>query len=1229
MSEGLQTSSRKWTESQSEAFTEADRSLLVSAAAGSGKTAVLAQRCVHLVCDAKPPCDVTRLLVVTFTDSAAAEMKSRIKSALRQRYAQNPSDRLKRQIDLVEHARISTVHSFCATVLRQNFHLIGLDPNFRILDGDDARLLRIETAADLLERRYESDDTGDFSRLVDAFAQGDDEKLIEKIIHTYSLLCSLSAPRQWIDRTLAEIAEAAAAPIDKSALGQRFIDLVNQTLSDLIRQCSDAASSVRTRGKPLLPYGAQLDELRATVEHWKKVLNSDGLDMLVSEYRDFTLPKAPTIPNSVEGKNGAKALLDSVKKEIKENNLADLLMLGAQTWQAGMAEVLPHARTFLSLVSDFKTDYDAAKADQRALDFSDLERYTLQVLGSPTPSGWKPTPVARALHDQFQHVLVDEYQDINDIQDAILSLVSRECVAGPKTPGNLFCVGDVKQSIFRFRLSDPQLFLDRQERFSKPNAPGKVIYLSENFRSRAPLLSAINAVFGRLMTKQAVQVEYDTSQELKAGSKFPNTSGPPTFPGAPIEFHLITEDSGSTDSDEDPEASDLTRSDYEAIVVAKRIREMLGHSGKPRMTVMQPNDSGELHPRHIEYSDIVILLRAMKFKADAFADTLRKFAIPVHSEGGSGFFASAEVRDILSLLRILDNQRQDIPLAAFLRSPLADLPDPDECLARIRLAYRDEAEQIPFHQAVIRYSKEQTDEWAAHLRWFFSRLEEWRDQANKRPAAELIWSIYQETGYLAYVSGLEDGRQRVANLLELHDRAAQFSHFLRQGLGRFLRFLESLRQEQDLQRPSPAADSQNVVRILSIHRAKGLEFPVVFLPDLGKKHNLMDAQGMILSDRIAGLGMHVVDLERLNSHASLSSALVSSSLYRQTIAEEMRLLYVAMTRAKEHLVCVGSCRASAIEQWTNLWSTHTGPLPADEILAARTPLEWLGPVWKMTAASSSPVFDVKTVELAGLDHDKKSAGDDTAQQSMIDLKPLPTPPAPNDIASAVIDRFSRSYGFPDAVSRPAAQSVTSIAKSAPQPPDVQSDSNSDALLRKLDLPPFFSADTAPKATDIGTATHLFLELCDFAAVKSDADISKQIESLISRKLLPRAQAALIDQSALTWFFTTDLAKTLSGGQSQILREIPFALGYSDAPQPDPADRIMVRGRIDLLLRNQDQSVEVVDYKTDRLTPEQIAQRVETYRTQMEFYREALQKIAGAKVATVHLVFLSARVVQRL
>ncbi|MGA3066984.1 MAG: helicase-exonuclease AddAB subunit AddA [Tepidisphaeraceae bacterium] len=1217
------TTSRPWTDRQRAAFTTVGKSLLVSAAAGSGKTAVLAERCVYLVCDAPRPCDVGQLLVLTFTDSAAIEMKTRIKRALRRRIATNPSERLKRQADLVEHANVSTVHSFCARVLRQNFHRVGLDPNFRILDGDDAHLLRLETAGDLLQTRYESDDTGDFQRLVDAFAQGDEKKLIETVIDTHDLLCSLSAPEQWIERTLAEIRQAAAQPLAESDLGKQFIDMVDQALADLIRQCTDGSASIRRRGNVFEGYAAQLDELKSMIEHWRRVLKNDGLDMLIGEFSNQELPKAPTIRGDPPGKNAAKSILDSVKAEIQERSIYNLLALDSQQLQTDMAEVAVHAQAFLSLVTDFKSQYSQAKHDQRALDFSDLERLTLSVLGTKEGNSWRPTPEALAYHAQFEHVLVDEYQDINDIQDALLTLLSRECL--PKAPGNLFGVGDVKQSIFRFRLADPRLFLERQKRFSQPGAAGAVIDLPDNFRSRAPLLEAINAVFSKLMTRQAVQIEYDDSHRLRPGRNYPQFPGVPCFPGAPIEFHLITqgparsEDELKSGSEDDPES---TRAETEAMLVARRIREITGMDGSPPMQVIRTVESGASRPEPIAFGDIVILLRAMKHKADDFAEILRAHGIPVHSEGG-GFFDSTEIRDMLSLLRILDNQRQDIPLAALLRSPLSNLPTPDDAMARVRLACRDEAEPVPFHQAVLRYSVEQDDEWAAHLRGFFGHLAEWRDQANKRPAAELIWTIYRETGYLAYCSGLEDGRQRVANLLKLHQRAAQFSHFLRQGLSRFLRFLEALRQQQDLQRPSPAADARNVVRIMSIHRSKGLEFPVVFLPDLGKNHNLKDAYGLILADRTTGLGMQSIDVRQLSSHPSLCSTLVSQSLLRQTLCEELRLLYVAMTRAREHLICVGTCRATAIERWKDLWTNHRGPLPADVVLASRSPLDWFGPVWANTASTQPPVFDLvehPAEEWQNWQNPRLSRPKfDAAQQSMAKLEPLSPSPEPSDMASEVIGRFEQVYNFPAGTRQPAALSVTAQSKESEIP------AASEIPARKLDLPQFVSRSAAPKATDIGTATHRALELWDFSAGPS------QIESLIERKLISSAEAALVDRQALAWFFGTDLARLLKERRDHVLREIPFALAEnSQGESPsDPLDRTMIRGRIDLLIRMEDKSVAVVDYKTDRVSAADVPRRADSYRRQMEYYRQALATVAGAKISAIYLVFLTARIIEQL
>ncbi len=498
----------------------------------------------------------------------------------------------------------------------------------------------------------------------------------------------------------------------------------------------------------------------------------------------------------------------------------------------------------------------------------------------------------------------------------------------------------MKQSIYRFRLAEPDRFIRRLDQYrgdgvSENGGSGQVIHLRANFRSRSPLLDAINGVFERLMTEAAGNVGYDESHRLVAQLEFPEPKTAATFTGSPIELHLLPAavGSGAADSDEPSEdEKELDRTEREALFVAHRIRQIMGMDGAAPMHVMDRNPQGVMQPRPIRFKDIVILLRSMQFKADQFSRMLEQAGIPAHADSSTGFFESMEVRDVLSLLHLLDNQRQDIPLAAVLRSPLAGIAQPEDALARVRLAFPAGPGALPFHDAVVKYQTEKDDELAATLRDFFLKLHEWREIAQRRPLDELIWRIYQQSGYLAFCSGLPGGDQRVANLLELHERAAQFGTFQRQGLSRFMRFVESLRDESDLGMPSVASEADDVVRIMSIHRSKGLEFPVVILADLGKAINLQDCQGTILVDRNAGLGLEVVDEARSVRYPSLASTRVQGRLRQQALAEELRVLYVAMTRAQEHLICVGSCGEKSPPAWLSRWQSHRGAFPADAIL---------------------------------------------------------------------------------------------------------------------------------------------------------------------------------------------------------------------------------------------------------------------------------------------------------
>src|SRR5687768_10894566 len=498
------SSARKWTPEQLRAITTTGGSLLVSAAAGSGKTSVLAERCVHLVCDAKPRCNVNQLLVVTFTEAAAAEMKGRIEQALRQRLekADDGDNHLKRQFALVEHIHCSTLHGFCNRLLKQHFHRLGLDPAFRVLDGDEAVLLRTETVRDLFMDCYDRDNADAFRRFIDAFGEGDDEALMQTVVQTHELLCSLVHPHGWMDRALRRIREVCDQPFEQTELGKEYLTLVSNQLDDLERDCKANIESIR-RMDGFDSYLTYLADLLATIETWKHLLKTRGYDALATAVRDVQLDRIPTVRSTVPNKDVAKKLVDDVKDQLTAGPLAQSLRFTSKQWQDGLRSVCDHVKTFLDLVAEFAKRYRREKDAIRAVDFADLERLALKLLNEGKADQLRPTPVARVLHKQYQHVLVDEYQDINEVQDAILTLVSRECLGSKTATPNLFCVGDVKQSIYRFRLAEPARFLERYARFASGDGVGSVIDLQANFRSRAPLLDVLNKVFERLMTEAA------------------------------------------------------------------------------------------------------------------------------------------------------------------------------------------------------------------------------------------------------------------------------------------------------------------------------------------------------------------------------------------------------------------------------------------------------------------------------------------------------------------------------------------------------------------------------------------------------------------------------------------------------------------------------------------------------------------------------------------------------
>jgi ATP-dependent helicase/nuclease subunit A len=1210
----------QWTEAQRRGIVTTGRSVLVSAAAGSGKTAMLAERCAYLVCDAPDACDLDELVVVTFTEAAAAEMKNRIHSRLRRRLAEKPSERLRHQLDFIDHANVSTLHSFCGRLLREHFHAVGLDPAFTVLDDEEAGLLRREVARALFDSRYELDESGDFHRFIDAYTEGDDAGLIRKVIHTHQMLESLVDPAAWIDDARRAIADATGGELTHSELGEELVRMIRRTIADVRGRCGRAVKYVQSLGD-FPAYLEALDGCARGLRYWNELVTGEGIDALAEHVRNFAHLKLRAVSNSIPGKEQAKKAVDSVREAMTKGALVDLLRFSESQWQEGLAAITPHVNVFLRLVEDFGMRYRSAKDAARVVDFADLERFALRVLSEHRNGRLVASPAARAYRRRFAHVLVDEYQDINEIQDAILSLLSREAMGDESDePWNLFSVGDVKQSIYRFRLAETGRFLERQRQFNRDRQKrfGEVIDLQSNFRSRSPLLEAINGVFERIMAAEAVEIEYDQSHRLAAGLAYPTTQDGSCFRGAPIELHILPEDRGGEDQDDSSSEDDLEldRSEREALLVARRIRQFIGADGSAPMSVTEKDDSGAFRTRPIRHRDIVVLLRATKYKSEQYAEVLRRAGIPVHAQSSTGYFESTEISDVLSVLSLLENQRQDIPLAAMLRSPLAKLAEPENAFARIRLAYATRGDKaIPFHDAAVRYSQEHSDDLALSLRDFFSRLSRWRHLASSRPLADVIAEIYQSTGYLAFCAGLHDGEQRVANLKDLEHRAAQFGSFRRQGLSRFMQLLKSLREETDLGQPSTASEAEDVVRVMSIHRAKGLEFPVVIVPDLGKRINLSDAYGAIVADRSAGLGMAIVDEHRMIRYPSLASVLVQRRVKQQALAEEMRVLYVAMTRAKEHLVLIGTCTDKMFDSWIDRWSGFEGAFPSDMILSAKTMLDWLGPVSAAAGQGILQIHHHTSDEVTSWQTAHAKRPQLSPEQSRLArLEPLKVV-VENPVANHVIARLDYRYPFEAFTRLPAAQAVTNES-SKPKP---------------IELPlPAFLAEARPTRADIGTATHRVLLHLDFSRPCRADDLAAQIQDMIDRRLLSGTQANQIDRGAVEWLIETETGKLLKAHARDLRREVPvhFAAAPQGLSSSDPLDRIMVRGRIDVLVPTA-RGIILIDYKTDDIPADAVLPRARLYEPQIQQYRQAVEQMTGRPVAAAQIVFLGPRLIHAL
>ncbi len=1143
------------TPSQLEAMTLQGPSLLVAAGAGSGKTRVLIERVLRAVCDPESDAELDSFLVISFTRAAAAELRGRIMESLAARLAEDPANRrLRRQSALLNRAQIGTIHSFCAQLLRENCQTLGLAPDFRILDDDRAASMRAAALDRVLEEAYiKIDDDPEFRLLADTAGEGrDDSALAELVLTLHGRMQCHARREEWaaeqirlLDRPFADAGET---PWGHELLNRAvsIVDFHAAELEALIAEM-DACEKIRAA------YAGHFAELAAELRELSRRIGCSW-DMAF-EALPFAAPRLPVLRSSPDPllserlKSRRKAAINSIRK------LSKTFIAPSEAMLRDMAGTAPAMRALLRLTLRFDEAYSRDKRARSLVDYADLEHLAAKLLISETGT---PTALAQTLSERFREVMVDEYQDVSPVQDAIFRAVS----------GNgrrLFLVGDVKQSIYRFRLADPEIFNQKYRDYADADpALARRILLRENFRSRGEILDAANTVFSLCMSRTLGDVAYDSDTALVRGADYYEG----TVPKPSLLLLRL------------PEEDAPDKAACEAALVARRIRELVA-SGTEITTL-----SGK---RPVEYGDIAILLRSANAVGGVYRRALLEAGIPVGKAQGSGFFTSPEISVVLSMLSVMDNPHKDIPLIAVLRSAAFGFT-PDE-LSAVRAADRDSDLFAALEAAAEHMDK---------ARSFLVRLAALRESASDLSAAEIVWTVLESLDLLTLCSAMDDGRQRRENLLALVDLAESFEHSGYRGLHRFVLWLGSLAERG--QEPS-AGGTASAVQILSIHKSKGLEFPVVFLCDTARRFNLSERQETVLVHSQLGLGPRVVDPVRRVRYPSLARMAISMRLEREDLSEEMRLLYVAMTRARERLFLTAAFSDPETEL-EKLRPVSRPPLEPETLMRAGCMARWL-----MTACLADGEEHL-TMEVCSSSNEEAP---DTAEK----------PHVPADEAAAAELRRRLAFRYPHAAAVELPSKLTATELKGRDEPDEDA-----ALLVRHDacsfrLPELGTAERPLRAAERGVATHLFLQYVDFSRVGSRAGIKAELDRLCGAHFLSEREASAVNITAIQRLFSSELGARMLRAK-KLLREFRFSL-LLDAQRfyPEAAgEELLLQGVVDCCLIEED-GLTIIDYKTDRVkTDAEIAERAEHYRGQLAAYREALSRILGKPVRRCVLFFLT-------
>ena len=1336
-------SSPKWTQEQQNVIDSRGGNLLVAAAAGSGKTAVLVERIIQMILNSDLKIDIDKLLVVTFTNAAASEMRERIGDAISKKLDENPEDEhLQDQLVLLNKASITTIHSFCLEVIKSNFHKINLDPNFRIGDETECSLMKLEAIDETFDILYEQNDE-EFCYLVDCYAEKrGDSNLQNLILSIYSFVMASPYPKVWLKESAEDFNITDDFDFATSKWAKAILETVKIQMEGIEKSLCKAIEDV---------YGIDelvtfTDKLKIEYEKIKEILYacdtswSDAYRQISSMTFENYAKGVKRIPKDApsyikEEKDKAKKIRDNAKKSI-EKIKTSVFNKNYDDLKDEIKFLYPIVKSLSDVVLMFEQIYSQKKRDKGIIDFNDIEHFALQILTETDENGDFvfdeegkniPSDIALEYREKFYEIFIDEYQDSNQVQEVILSTIAKQ-----KEP-NRFMVGDVKQSIYRFRQAKPEIFLQKYATYDTDlSSKYKKIMLYKNFRSRKEVVDSVNYIFEHIMSKNLGEIDYNEEEKLNLGANFEEVEDEKIILGGATEIHLMEKKVPEVEDpdEEEEEGEDLDASQIEARMVGKIIRD-----------IMRPNENGEIMQvfdkkletyRNVEYKDIVILLRATSAWAPVFAEELINMDIPTYADMGQGYFETMEIQVIMSFLKVIDNPMQDIPLIAILRSPIYGFTPEDFIDIRItdkkvsfyeammmfvgekidlsneeeqdiaedeisddigneiidvnineensyvdadmddyyqNINYEDfeyENEEFIYNDEVMYESyisenveddliyeinsniegdeESQKSELELKVRRFLDDLKELQEKSMYMSTDEFLWYIYTNSGYYAYCGALPGGSQRPANLRILFERAKQFEETSFKGIFNFINFISKLKKSNsDMGSAKTLGENANVVRIMSIHKSKGLEFPIVICSGMGRNFNTMDFRKDVLYHHELGYGPQIVDFERRISYPSIAKEALKCKINIENISEEMRILYVALTRAKEKLIITSSIKD--IEQNMHKWSSNISTekmVSKYDILNGKNYMDWMMPAiikhkdlediretYNLSTSISmedESKWSVKTWNRDDMDFEKHEKEGIREVLNTMDLSQHDT-----EYYEQIEKKLNFEYPYLGVVKKAASISVTEIKK---RQEEYEEQEDSLGLYKRkttLKKPKFLSeSQKSEKITGArrGTIVHLIMEVLDFEKVNTESEIKAQIQDLVKRRIITEKESQVLSPRKIMRFFKSPIAKRMLSSkfvkrEQKIYTQIKMNDIYlndeifKNNRETYENESVMLRGVIDLYFEEDDGLV-ILDYKTDFVDENNKKEIIHKYKKQIEIYADVLSKLTGKKVKEKYL-----------